>query len=328
MNSTQAKQLSLPEIMSRLGYRPVKMAKGGREVWYKSPFRDENDPSFHTSHLGGKWIWNDFGDTGGTVIDFVMRHENLGSVKDALAFLDRMFQGHIFNKAGGGVGDKPSIQPDFFSFQQQPDDPPLSFDTALPDPQLEFIEAFPIRSPIIHSYLQGRGIGRALADLYLQEVRYRNLKNGKEYFAFGMKNESGGYEIRVATASYSFKSALIARDITLVRGTMEKQGAVNVFEGMADFLSLLAMLKVKALGGDAIIMHSLSSFGRTTNAIQKGGYQTINTFLDNDRAGEEHSAKFKELFGEKVTDQRGLFAPHNDLNAALIAPGFPGLSLA
>ena len=61
MNSEQAKQISLPDLLEQLGHIPVKTAKAGRELWYRSPFRDEKEPSFHTSFLGGKWIWNDFG---------------------------------------------------------------------------------------------------------------------------------------------------------------------------------------------------------------------------------------------------------------------------
>ena len=88
MNSEQAKKLSLPDIMSRLGYEPTEITKGGAEYWYCSPFRKEKEPSFHTSYLGGKWIWNDFADSGGTVIDFVMRHEGYTKVSDALRFLE------------------------------------------------------------------------------------------------------------------------------------------------------------------------------------------------------------------------------------------------
>jgi DNA primase len=97
MNSFEAKKLNLPEIMSRLGHEPISIKKGGNEYWYNSPFRAEKDASFHTSYLGGKWIWNDFGDSGGTVIDFILRHENMTMVSDALKFLDDMY---------GNVGDK------------------------------------------------------------------------------------------------------------------------------------------------------------------------------------------------------------------------------
>ena len=323
MNSTQAKQLSLPEIMSRLGYAPVKTLKGGREVWYKSPFRAEKDASFVTSYLGGKWIWNDFGDSGGTVIDFVMHHENHTSVKQALTFLERLFQGHFFVKpTSRRVGEIPQkSSPDLFSFKQQGRE---AASVASEDKQLEFLKAHPISHPAIHQYLeQERRIPKELADLYLVEVKYRNKGNGKEYFAFGIRNESGGYEIRAPSSQDSFKVALNGRDITLIRGLSRERKAVNIFEGMTDFLSLLVMMNSRNLSGDSIIMHSLSSFPKAAEAIRREDYQVIHTFLDNNRAGQEGTQRFQEAFADRVTAQSSLFAPHTDLNDALLANRMP-----
>ena len=323
MNSIQAKKLSLPEIMSRLGYTPAKTLKGGNEVWYKSPFRVEKDASFVTSYLGGKWIWNDFGDSGGTVIDFVMRHENYTSVKQALVFLERMFQGYLFEKpTSRRVGEIPQKSPpDLFSFKQQGREvAPI----APEDKQLEFLKAHPISHPVIHQYLeQKRRIPKDLADLYLVEVRYRNKGNGKEYFAFGIRNESGGYEIRAASSQYSFKSALNGRDITLIRGLSPARRAVNIFEGMTDFLSLLVMMNSRNLSGDSIILHSLSSFPKAAKVIRREDYQVIHTFLDNNRAGQQGTRQFMEEFPDTVLSQSDLFTPYADLNDALVANHIP-----
>lgn len=324
MNSDQAKKISLPDLMARLGHEPVKIQKEGREIWYASPFRAEKEPSFHTSFLGGKWIWNDFGDIGGTVVDFAMRHGGYRSVKEALAWLDRMCQGvNMFEKqpVRGGEGMEQE-QPTLFSFQQQSG---AAAPEILESRQLEFIEAQPITNEVILNYLtKERCIPATLAKHYLQEVKYRNTATGKDYFAFGMANESGGYEIRVASSKYKFKSALIARDITVIAGTAPERRAVNVFEGMTDFLSLLAMMNFSNLAGDSLIMHSLSSFPRAADFIRSRDYQVINTFLDNNRPGEEGTERFKADFGGKVTPQTQMFAPYADLNDALCANRFTG----
>ena len=69
------------------------------------------------------------------------------------------------------------------------------------------------------SYLQEeRKIPADLARQYLKEVKYRNIPLNKTFFAFGMENESGGYEIWAASDQYKFKSALIKRDISVIRG--------------------------------------------------------------------------------------------------------------
>ena len=300
MNSEQAKKLSLPDIMSRLGYQPISIKKNGFEYWYASPFRNEKEASFHTSFLGGKWIWNDFADSGGTVIDFVMRHENYSKVSEALNFLENMYQGKLFTKKL--KTNKPKSA---FSFQQQE------------EKQLEFISANSIKNPRILAYLtKERGINQDLVKTYLSEIKYRNKATQKEYYAFGIKNRSEGYEIRVATDKYPFKSALITRDISIIPG-FKSNKTVNIFEGMTDFLSLLTMMKTDNLAGDSILMHSLSSYGKTVDFIKTKEYSSINTFLDNNKSGKKHTEKFKEEFGSKVQNQSEVFLPHEDLNDML-----------
>lgn len=302
--------------MSRLGYQPTDMKKNGGEYWYRSPFRQEKEASFHTSYLGGKWIWNDFGDIGGTVIDFVLRHENFTRVKDALVFLDRLYQGHLFEKTrssrAGGLSAQPGL-----SLQQQ------TQIAALPSTQiseLELLEVTPIRNPVIFHYLEEeRYISRTLADRYLQEVKYRNKKKGRDYFAFGMANQSGGYEIRAASSQFSFKSALNGRNVTLIQGKKLEPKTVLIFEGMTDFLSYLVMKGAETPMHDAIIMHSLSSFKQTQTLIQQRGYKHIHTYLDNNRAGQQATQRFQQTFPDKVTSYSQHFAPHIDLNDALCA---------
>lgn len=320
MNSDQAKKLSLPDLLSRLGHGPVREEKGGRELWYLSPFRTEKEASFHTSFLGGKWIWNDFGDIGGTVIDFAMRYQNHHSVKEALTWLDEVTRTHHIQRAGRvGEASEYAEQSTLFSFQQQGHAVAPYF-TEAQNTKLELIAVRPVSHPVILVYLtEERRIPLELTRRYLREITYHNTENGKEYFAFGMENESGGYEIRVASSKLSFKSALKARDITLIRGTAPEREIVNVFEGMTDFLSLLAMMKFENLAGDSLIMHSLTSFPRAASFIRQQAYKTINTFLDNDRPGQEGTEKFKAEFGTGVTPQNDMYAAYSDLNEALCA---------
>lgn len=322
MNAEQAKKISLPDLMAKLGHEPVKVLKGGNEIWYVSPFRTEKEASFHTSFLGGKWIWNDFGDTGGTVIDFAIRYNGFHQVRDALTWLAEVSRGNLAKLPRSRVGEASNQnEPDLFSQPQSK--PPASL--AVEDRQLRFIEALPLTNPLILEYLaRERRIPEEIARHYLCEVRYRNAANGKDYFAFGMKNESGGYEIRVASSKYSFKSALIARDITLIQGASPERGVVNIFEGMTDFLSLLVMMNTGNLSGDSIIMHSLSSYQRAADVIRNRQYTVINTFLDNNRPGQEGTERFKADFTGRVAPQSHIFAPYADLNDALCANRLTG----
>jgi 5S rRNA maturation endonuclease (ribonuclease M5) len=85
---------------------------------------------------------------------------------------------------------------------------------------------------------------------------------------------------------------------------------------MLDFLSLLAIMKLQQLEGDAIIMHSLSSYQKTATAVQVGKYQTVNLFLDNDQSGVDVAFRFQQEIPNTV-NQAQLFHPHKDLNEYL-----------
>ena len=174
MNSHQAKQIDLPDLLARLGHHPVKVRKGGRELWYTSPFREERTPSFHSSYLGGKWIWKDFGDTGGNVIDFVIRYEGI-SFKQALVFLRKMYPEDALRTKSREEAF-PQVPKARLPFQQQKEgnDPNQDYDR-----ELEFLEAHEIRNQLILEYLEcKRKIPANLAKQYLWEVTYRNKNSG------------------------------------------------------------------------------------------------------------------------------------------------------
>lgn len=305
MNTDQAKQLSLPDLLAKLGHTPSKVTKGGNELWYPSPFRNEKDASFHTSFIGGKWIWNDFGDIGGTIVDFAMRQWNCRTISEALAHLDQYAPGIT----------RSETKPDLFSFHQQSHSEAV--ENFSHDRQLQLIETKPISSIAILNYLRDRGIPADLAHQYLVEVRYQNAAVGKPFYGFGMRNESDGFEVRVALPNNKFKSAINARDITVISGSTPSDGSVSLFEGMTDFLSLLVMQGKNRLPGDAIIMHSLSSHQRTVDYIKSHPYREIRTYLDNNQAGKKGTHRLKEDLGSAVVSFSGSFEPYEDLNDAL-----------
>lgn len=300
MNTQQAKKLSLPYILAKLGYEPVKSAKGGNELWYSSPFREEKKASFHTSFHGGQWIWNDFGDIGGNVIDFVMRYQN-ADLKGALAFLDG-----------------------FSSLVSQHSEPvlktvqPVLIPTVAVSPQKEKPEGHKLildKVAPLHSmvgYVRDRGIDPHVAKKYLVEVFYRNADSNKAYFAVGIRNRVGGYEIR----NPYFKSSIGGKDLTLIKGRVGE--AVAVFEGFMDFLSYLTDLKVETLEKDTLILNS-ATFGKAALAlIKESGYTKVHLFFDNDNAGNALTENFiEQLEGLSVQPENHRYHPHKDYNEML-----------
>jgi DNA primase len=302
MNTQQAKKLSLPDILAKLGLQPVKSAKGGNELWYLSPFRDEKDASFHTSYLNGQWIWNDFGDAGGNVLDFVMRHQN-ADLKAALYFLDGLF---------------PSLPPYSKADTTQA---LLLPETVITQPKerqegktLILDRVTPLQA--MTGYIRERAIDIQIAKNYLVEVFYRNADTNKTYYAVGIKNRAGGYEIR----NPYFKSSIGDKDLSVIKGRVG--GTVGVFEGFMDFLSYLTDLKVDRLEKDVIILNSASFEKHALELIKEQGYTKAHLFFDNDKTGNALTGRFIEhLEGVQVQPENHRYHPHKDYNEMLKSRG-------
>lgn len=313
MNAAQAKQIKLTDLMAKLGYEIKVVERGRTEHKYLSPWRAEVEPSFNVNLVKNQWY--DFGEgQGGNTLDFAItylsKHGRSSRVTDALQWLEDTM-------------GRPSVkQSNSFSFSEA-----QSKKTGAPR-YLEFVKDSPLKSEVILKYLKIRNISPQIARKYLRVVQYRNTSpNASErlYFAFGQKNLSkDGWEIRSASdGDGRFKSALNQRDITVHPGSEQGRGAVSVFEGMLDHLSLLEMIGVDQLRGDSIVMNALSSYNRTKAYIEEQGYTRIDLFLDNNSSGKKAVLKFQEDFGDIVFDQSPLYLPHVDLNDCLRAGDTP-----
>ena len=65
MTTEEAKKIRIADYLHSLGYSPVKQQ--GVNLWYKSPFREENEPSFKVNTEREQWF--DFGlGKGGNII--------------------------------------------------------------------------------------------------------------------------------------------------------------------------------------------------------------------------------------------------------------------
>lgn len=314
MNVKQAKQLDFRELLRKMGHSPVPggLKKDGQEIWYNSPLSKENSPSFHlTKGKQVAWVFKCFSSgKEGTILDFVIAHEGYAAhdVKSALAFLRSKFQGPLFEERGSGEAEEDGQSS-------------LNFESAevinAADRELEFLEDLPMKSGQILGYLENsRKIPSSLAAQYLRLVRYKNLKHNKTFYAFGMKNRAGGFEIRAASDAYTFKSALIARDITVIKGQGGNK-SVLLFEGMTDFLSFLVMQGQDKPFCETIILHSISSYPKAAEYIRMQQFQAICSFFDNDEAGLRCSGKLKHDFGEIVQSCSASFMPYKDVNEAL-----------
>ncbi|WP_218144566.1 toprim domain-containing protein [Maribacter orientalis] len=153
-----------------------------------------------------------------------------------------------------------------FSFQPQPFEPPKN-------------DGFIIKStlPIWHyglkAYLNERSITLETANKYCKEVHYS--RKGNHYFGIGLRNDSGGWELR----NRYYKSSSSPKDITYFsNGCMQ----LVVTEGLFDFLTVT---NFRHENMSFLILNSLSFLKRAMKFNER--FKHIELYLDNDKAGNE-----------------------------------------
>ena len=173
------------------------------------------------------------------------------------------------------------------------------------------IETKPIYNCALKNYVKERGISEQVAYKYLKEIIYE--VDGKEYFALGFPNRSGGWELR----SSVFKGCIGDKDITLFEGDSKQY--IAVFEGFMDFLSCLTLYGDEKTGNNVLILNSVSMRGRGLAHIKAGEYKEVYTYFDNDKGGDETFLKFKEgLEGVNIVACNGVYEGFKDFNEFLV----------
>lgn len=313
-NTDWAKEnISMPELLRFFGHEPVRLGNRGTEYWYISPFRYEKQPSFHTSYLGNKWIWNDFGrgdvQGNGTVIGFLKLHENV-DVSGALQLLKSMFPNRGIPISVEAMKAMPLFK---------------AVDLAMPNQQKMASDKLLIRdikeqgwNKALIGYLSGeRKVNYKLARRYLRAIDYENTETGKIYHTLGFNNESGDFECRdkyfkgiLKTPSAMDRNA--AKDISFIPG--QEHTKVAVFEGFMDFLTVLTIKGEEVLPIDAIVLNMANMRKRALDFILNADYQEVFTFFDNDNAGEKTTQVFVDGLGAIVKPQNHLYSDYKDYN--------------
>lgn len=307
MNLERKKEIALNQdintLMERMGHQSVKQTQ--HEVWYLSPFRpDEAQPSFHVSrgkHV--KSIWNDFGKggrTGGNIIHLVRELKGLG-YKDAIDYvLDHT------------VGNRYEATAPFQSKRSKPTPTPKSDRHVLK-------EVKDLENPALFSYLiHERGLTREIATKYLKQVHFEDTQTGRHFFAPGMPNLKGGYEVNNQVNGFKFKAPVSSSSKSMSfidEGNSQEQ--VLVFEGFLDALSYLVYFNQNEFSSPCLILNSASMEQEAFSFISERGFSQINGYFDHDTRGRELAESFSDHFGDSFQDKNQLYLGHKDFNAFL-----------
>ncbi|WP_373720549.1 toprim domain-containing protein [Bacteroides heparinolyticus] len=291
MNIQEIKAIKLQEFLASLGYSPTKQQ--GNNLWYLSPFRQENHASFKVNTERNQWY--DFGiGKGGNIIDLA---ELLYKSSD-VSYLIRKIASeapHCMPISSAPFADVKSEQR---------------------TNSFENLQVLHLSHPALIRYLDGRCIDMEVATSVCKELHYNF--NGKHYFGIGFPNIAGGYELR----NPFFKGCIAPKDISYFYSDYPKK-VCFLFEGFMDFLSFMTLKKkenpqnTSLRQQDCMVLNSVTNIHKAVERLSR--YDSVQCFLDNDDAGRNAYLQLSMELRNSVADASTLYNGFKDLNEYLCA---------
>ncbi len=280
LSCERARAFPIERALAKLGHFPTKTTP--KEAWFLSPFRSETQASFKVCKKLNRWYDHGAG-KGGNVIDLICQITK-GTVKEALE----------------GIQKETTL----FSFQQQ-----VVFEGLAPESEKVIItNVKPISHPALLGYIKSRAIDKSIAKSYCKEVH--NTFKGKPYFAIGLQNESGGWELR----NKYLKNCTSPKDITIIKNGYN---VLTVTEGMFDLLSIINHSPELQQKSDFLVMNSTVLIQKVMSVSE--GYTTVELYLDSDLNGRLCTERLMEHRG--AVDMSFIYTGHKDMNQWLMENG-------
>ena len=274
INCKSARNISITEVLEKLEHFPKKESE--KEAWFLSPFRSEIQASFKVSKKHNRWYDHGKG-IGGNSIDLVCLIYDC-SVQKALEFLNDNIS--------------------FFSFQQQP----LFIQQ---ENSISIIKIKEIVHPALIQYLHSRRIPLVIARHYCKEVWYQS--NNNRFFAIGLKNHLGGWELR----NKYCKNSSSPKAHSYLKSSSDQ---LLILEGMFDLLSLVKLNNKLLSNSDIIVLNSIAFIKEIEKYINN--YSQVSLYLDNDTTGRKAADYLMSTYSH-ITDKSYLYKNYKDLNEYL-----------
>ncbi|MCC5612963.1 toprim domain-containing protein [Nostoc sp. CHAB 5834] len=275
----QVKNIPITDYLSSIGITPAQ--KIGHQWFYFSPKTNEKSPSLAVDpHKNVFFDWSGLGK--GDILSLVQYLSDC-TFLEAVQTLEHFLS-------------IPVTTPFFFG----------GISSTYESTGVEIVNVKPLQHPALKQYVEKRGISVSIASRYLRQVHY--LAKGKEYFALGFPNDSGGYEIR----SQYFKGSFSPKAITTFSST--NSATLLLFEGFFDFLSALEYYRKPVLPASVIVLNSLTHLYKILPDLKN--YKKVSSFLDSDEAGYKALQKVKSVTAN-VTDFSSIYNGFKDFNEML-----------
>lgn len=271
------------EIESYLHSKGIRYNHSRKGLCFKSPFRNEHNPSsviyndtrmYHDCATGDKF----------SLVRFVMELEHCN-----FATALQTISGNKFTPVE----------------QSEPNDIKREFE------QKDY-QFYPLQNHILLEYCASRGVSANVAQKYCCEC----LKDHK-YFYVAFPSDKGCHVLRNGTKSNFAKinESGKSMSVTTINNQSDK---VVILEGFFDFLSLVEYWRYKT-GKDfpynAIVLNSCHLLHKE-DIEQLSAYQKIYTLLDNDNTGIATTNKITSVYADKCENLTDKFlkGKYNDFN--------------
>ena len=181
MNCSEAKRIDIVKFLARNGIIPDIIQ--GVNHWYKSPLRNEKNPSFKVNSYKNLWFDHGLGE-GGDTIKLVCLLYKVTSA-NALKVLSKDYTPHIKENYSE-------------------------------DSKVLITDIREISNILLINYMKSRKLNIEIVKMYCKEVTF-SIKE-KSYYSIGFKNDSKGFELRYKY----FKGSSTPKDITLINNNADK----------------------------------------------------------------------------------------------------------
>lgn len=289
MNIEQAKRIKLEKFLNKLGMEPIEA--NGNCLWYYSPFRKEEVPSFIVDVNNN--VWFDQGtDKGGNIIELAKQLYQ----SDIMPFL--------MDKIEEAV---PAVPPTQFEV--------LSL-TGLEE-TVKCVTIEELKSIKDIAYFTSRNIDFAIADKYCKQISFRF--NDRDCQAVAFPNIHGGYELR----SNIYSGHMLPLAISIVR--MDPNVIASsccIFTDFIDFLSYKTLLShgeteiLVERFADTYILNSPSLISKALPNL--AAYSNIYCYLNNDKTGRTITETIQGAFADRqVVDVSDRYADFQNVSTYL-----------
>lgn len=310
MDIKTAKSILLDEFILNATGATGKLRNGC--LWYCSPYRNENSPSFKLTR--DKLAWYDHGvGEGGNIIDLALRMSKSDEVKDAL--------GYIENVMGSGY----IIQTPIVEFKPMTD-PVEPYYSLISSDEFEVFDRFRQLTP--HAkYMSGRGLDLEAIAPYLENVKFNVKTDAKKgvYNGVGMANISGGYETRANLFGTGYKKTTVGeKDISVFQAKDSSYNAQDwhrkpwfAFYSMMDFLTFITLDKPPMGAYNFTVIHGDGLASKAIEYLSKIEPCTLIHYPHNDHNGNGQRAMFDIMAALptwKHGDRMYSYEPYKDLN--------------